>query len=406
MVEKKQPSEADAALGKLEQKYAKTPWFASHKADINAARAEAKAAVAEGEAEKLYAQAAALFKQNELFDLKPIIEKLKANYPKTRPVTDAERKPSFAEMADATRNLGRFITVRKDGKGDFREIQDAINSAPANSVVEIQDDGTYLVPAPNGVDLLKEGMTLRGKKGCWPILAQGSWISSALVSKPNVTIEHLVISYTFGPGDTNRQALGVAAGPFRVRSAILHTYRWQAIVAKGGTQCEVQGCVIIGSVSALGPASIRDSVCLQMPVETGGSATFQNVVMPSLRANGPSEIRFCTVPGSISLAQEPNLILDSILGRVESAKEGSRVERCDVLAGKAGYRGFAKPGSGCFSADPQFRDPENFDYRLKPTSPCRKKASDGGDIGCRFTAEMLEVLEKAIELRKKGIIKF
>jgi hypothetical protein len=42
----------------------------------------------------------------------------------------------------------------------------------------------------------------------------------------------------------------------------------------------------------------------------------------------------------------------------------------------------------------------------KPTGPCRKKASDGGDIGCRFTPEMMEMLEKALELRKKGIIKF
>jgi len=36
----------------------------------------------------------------------------------------------------------------------------------------------------------------------------------------------------------------------------------------------------------------------------------------------------------------------------------------------------------------------------------RKKASDGGDIGCHSTPEMLEMLEKARELRKKGIIKF
>jgi len=35
-----------------------------------------------------------------------------------------------------------------------------------------------------------------------------------------------------------------------------------------------------------------------------------------------------------------------------------------------------------------------------------KKASDGGDIGCRYTPEMLEILEKALELRRKGIIKF
>jgi hypothetical protein len=32
--------------------------------------------------------------------------------------------------------------------------------------------------------------------------------------------------------------------------------------------------------------------------------------------------------------------------------------------------------------------------------------SNGGDIGCRYTPEMMEVLEKALELRKKGIIKF
>jgi len=40
------------------------------------------------------------------------------------------------------------------------------------------------------------------------------------------------------------------------------------------------------------------------------------------------------------------------------------------------------------------------------TGPCRGKASDGGDLGCRFTPEMLEMLKKALELRRKGIIKF
>ena len=84
---------------------------------------------------------------------------------------------------------------------------------------------------------------------------------------------------------------------------------------------------------------------------------------------------------------------------------GAKVEFCTLFAGKA-PRDLAKSGQGCFTADPQFRDPANFDFRLKPTSPCRKRASDGGDIGCRYTPEMMEVLEKALELRKKGIIKF
>ena len=48
----------------------------------------------------------------------------------------------------------------------------------------------------------------------------------------------------------------------------------------------------------------------------------------------------------------------------------------------------------------------NAAARLKPTSPCRGKASDGGDVGVRYTPEMIEVIKKALELRKKGIIKF
>ena len=36
----------------------------------------------------------------------------------------------------------------------------------------------------------------------------------------------------------------------------------------------------------------------------------------------------------------------------------------------------------------------------------RDKASDGGDIGCRYTPQMIEMCKIALELRAKGIIKF
>ena len=42
----------------------------------------------------------------------------------------------------------------------------------------------------------------------------------------------------------------------------------------------------------------------------------------------------------------------------------------------------------------------------RKTSPCRGKTSDGGDIGCRYTPEMLEMLKVARKLRKKRVIKF
>jgi len=63
-------------------------------------------------------------------------------------------------------------------------------------------------------------------------------------------------------------------------------------------------------------------------------------------------------------------------------------------------------GKGCWSANPMFRDPSNLDYRLKPGSPCIGKASDGGDIGCRYTPEMIELCKQALEIRRRGILKF
>ena len=39
-------------------------------------------------------------------------------------------------------------------------------------------------------------------------------------------------------------------------------------------------------------------------------------------------------------------------------------------------------------------------------SPRVGKASGGGDIGCRYTPEMIEMCEKALELRRAGILKF
>ena len=53
-----------------------------------------------------------------------------------------------------------------------------------------------------------------------------------------------------------------------------------------------------------------------------------------------------------------------------------------------------------------FVDPKKFDYRLAPVSPCRGTASDGKDIGFRYTPELLDMLKLAVELRGKKIIQF
>ena len=88
-----------------------------------------------------------------------------------------------------------------------------------------------------------------------------------------------------------------------------------------------------------------------------------------------------------------------------SAGSPQEIRYCNVF-GTSPFQGQAKPSKGCFSRPPQFVNPQDLDFRLKPKSPCRKRASDGGDMGVRYTPEMMKVLEKALELRKRGIIKF
>ena len=109
--------------------------------------------------------------------------------------------------------------------------------------------------------------------------------------------------------------------------------------------------------------------------------------------------------GPLALMLEANTVVDSVVKSVSARYQATRIEHC-CLFGTPAIGEKAKLGKRSFTADPQFRDSASLDFRLKPTSPCRKKATDGGDIGCRYTPEMLEMLEKALELRKKGIINF
>jgi hypothetical protein len=98
-------------------------------------------------------------------------------------------------------------------------------------------------------------------------------------------------------------------------------------------------------------------------------------------------------------------LTDSIVPSVQTSHADVKIDFCNVH-GETPYIDRARPGEGCFSAPPMFAAPKNRDYRLLPNSPCLGKASDGGDLGVRYTPEMQEILKQAQELRAQGIIKF
>ncbi|HUT88343.1 MAG TPA: hypothetical protein VMY37_02505 [Thermoguttaceae bacterium] len=395
LVKAKKFSETESLLANIEAKYADTPWFAFNKPALDALRIQVragKAAVLQAEADKLYVEAARLFEERQFFDLKPVLEELKADYSKTRPVTDSDREPSFAEMEEAVASLGEFLTVRLDGKGDFTSIQAAVSAARVNSLVEIQDSGLY----NESIDIPQHraGLTIRGGKGCWPVIGSLGPIKDlpilVAVHAPRITLERLVLAHVRPGGVAGGSplwfhTLSVYAGPLRVRSAILFgkVRDSRALWTDSGTECHLQGCLVLNYTHSSGRVLFTNSLLLGDQVDP----------------HGPFDIRSCTVLSQCGNC--PAVLIDSIIANVGARPERARIENCDVLGGIP-----SGVGKACFSADPQFRDPANLDYRLLPTSPCIGKASDGGDIGCRYTPEMNEMIQKALELRAKGIIKF
>ncbi|MBM4034103.1 MAG: hypothetical protein FJ291_20310 [Planctomycetes bacterium] len=419
LIANKKLAEARADLEGIEKRYGKTAWFAAHKQDLDAAKARAEATAAQEEAkkgseqaEKLYAEAARLYKRKELFDLKPVIDKLKADFLDTPAVTDAARSPSFDEMRKAVEKVGKFLTVRRVGKADHQRIQDAINAAPPYSVIEIQDDGPFneklVVPQE------KAGLTLRGWKHGWPVLTSvgktGAFDVLLDIAAADTTVERLTLAHQACNSDWG-SALRVARGPCRMRSLVVcmnATTNWWTLTLGDGAGYEIENCAVAGTGKSGGEIALKDSVWLNCHDHGGlfawGGLKAENSILVILHVSKAADLRNCTVTKGTTLTDQPCVAVDCIFQRVECAKPGAQIDFCDVYPG--GYLVAAKAGKKCFSADPRFVDPKGLDYRLAPGSPCRKKASDGGDIGCRYTPEMVELVKKCLDLRKRGTIAF
>ncbi|MFW6161931.1 MAG: hypothetical protein ACODAJ_04130, partial [Planctomycetota bacterium] len=407
LLEEKKFEPAAEAIAAIETRYAKTPWFAAHKQDVAEALAQARAALADAEAEKLYVRAAALFKKKDLWALKPLIAKLQADCPNATLLTDATRKPTFAEMAAAVAKLGKRLTVRKDGRGDFNSIQPGIHAAPPNSLIEIQDSALY--NGRVGIGKGHRGLTIRGKYGSWPVVScdEPKRTNDVLVniSARAVLLERIVIAYQrpwatmglhfWGGGELQLESV-IVAGAARMGS---------------GGRLKASNSIWVGEINLCCPGTFMSCPWL------GGVGTshalksllVENCVCGGLSVAGSYDkctIRRSTIAGRLFLARPSNRVVDCIVGGIEARSDETTITHCDVFRSQDPFLDQANPGKGCLSRDPQFRDPKKLDYRLKPTSPCRKRASDGGGIGCRYTKEMLEMLKLAHELRRKGIIKF
>lgn len=433
LVDQRRFDQVEPALAAIEGKYAGTKWLAARQEAIAAARRRAKGGAAEAEAEALYAEAAALFGQKDLVNLKPLVEKLKGDFAGTGVVADPARKPSVAEMAEAVDKLGKVLVVRKDGKGDFKGIQAAIDKAGPKSIILIADSGPYdeCPRIPGG----KDGLTLMGQRGCWPVITSRKFplrdVENLLqIASRDVTLRGLALAHVANENIGGGFAVAeIKQPPIHIRSCILYECWHGSIMVysvertkAGDPICDLDHCLLAAKsrhtsfyMIGGGRVEVSNSVWLHggprtLPLIAQGenrerSYKLENCVLQLAELSPQVEFRSCTIVGTVKLEGKPSLLRDCIVGQVNALNRETKVEHCDVY-GTPAYAEFAQPGKGCFSSAPGFQDPDKFDYRLRPTSPCRKKASDGGDLGCRYTREMLEIVQKALDLRAKGFIEF
>jgi hypothetical protein len=393
-----------AVLDGLQRNFAGTAWAASHEVAIAALRKQTQDARDDAAAQALYAQAAARYAEGEPFELRPLVERLRADYAATGVVQDAGRKPSLAEMERAVADLGKRITVGKTGAADFRTIQGAIADAPPNSIVEILDSAIY---EEHVVAAEKRGLTIRGRRGQWPVLTLKDAQTIINVLGGELSLVRLVlVPQSVKNKKTPQIVVGRSGELVRLRECIVQGgYGWPPLFDKVRT--EFDQAIVAGRCS-MSNATIRDGVWLGKGTELGAGAhcRFENLLAHDgrIQVKGDCEFRSCTL-GDVAITDtgRKTILADCIAGRVDSVATDVQIQTCDLVRGTSGA---ARKGLGCFSADPLFLNLAAVDYRLSAGSPCRGKAAAGGDLGFRYTPAMIAIMREAAELRVRGLLSF
>jgi serine/threonine protein kinase len=389
--------ESETRLIAIQGKYGKLSWFAASKPEYDVAVQETKRGLREIAAEAAYAQAAGLFRSGDLYELRPLIERFKTEFAETSVAADSQRKPSVAELEKALADLGPLVRVRKDGTGDSTTIQEAVNGAAANAMIQIEEAGPWIESIVVPAD--KAALTICGKRGLVATVttagAQNRLAGNFLVRSPKLSLERLIITRGewSGPGGA-----AVTAGNAEVT--------FSRVIVHGHVQVgklDSRLTVFSGGVGALQGVVAKDCLFLG-PVNFRQSCSLQNVLASAgggVDCGHDSQLRHCTIAGQLRLAGTSGTVSDSIILSISAVNQGFKIEHCDVY-GNNPFVNQAAPGKGCLRVPPQFVEQNGVSFRLQPASPCRRVASDGSDMGFIYTPEIQAMLKLLGELRSRA----
>jgi hypothetical protein len=212
------------------------------------------------------------------------------------------------------------------------------------------------------------------------------------VGAPDTTLARLALVHPNTAGD-EPHCLNLGGGRFSIRDTIIAAdpvHERGLCVAYNADSGMLDECLVL-SVAWLSDTNVSNSLFLHQ-----------------VMAFKPCRFDLCTFLKELQIQKPGGAVVDSVIYSThifDAAIVDLTMANCSIFS-QAPFRGSRTPTSSYFQSPPQFVDPSNLDYRLQPTSSCKGKASDGGDIGCRYTSELAEMVSLAQELRARGILAF
>ncbi|MFO7675113.1 MAG: pectinesterase family protein [bacterium] len=226
------------------------------------------------------------------------------------------------------------ILVARDGSGDHRSVQEAVEAARPGEVIYVKA-GTY----PGAVEIETDRITLLGAGPGRAVIDAGD--------------EYAALTLEGG---------SCAVSGFTIENASSH-----GVYVKSGDN-RISRCLVVGNgdrgiyfSSFGGDPSAEVDHCTITDNEVSG------IYIPA--GNDETAITNCVVAFNSR----------GIVSDVEF--EGMRVDHNCVHADGDGFDRVAR-GRGNIEQDPRFVNRAGGDYRLQKDSPCIGSAGDGTDIGC------------------------
>jgi hypothetical protein len=246
------------------------------------------------------------------------------------------RCPSKATVANRTGSPAADITVAADGSADYEEIGDALDAAEDGSVILVKP-GTYEEEVE--FDDGQKNITLLG-------------------SGPDKTVIDADGEYA----TVTLRGTGHHLSGFTLRGAESH-----GLYVPDGRH-RVDYCLIVDN----------DDRGIYLSTMSGrGRARIDHCTIADNKVSGIYSVKDddeTTISNSIIASNGRGIVTDEDEGGIEItnccvSNEGENFDR-------------VSEGTSSITDDPEFKDHEDGDYRLKKDSPCVGTADDGSNMGC------------------------